>query len=81
MTLAESDAAMGIVCDLERQAYDLTKTAERYAALVQQQYGIECHNREPGFPCWTHVQLGRYCNTPREVVKELQALQRAENTR
>jgi hypothetical protein len=67
MTLAEFDAEMQRAADAECEGHRWLTLARLIEEAAYRRAGLECHNREPGFPCWTH-------NTPRLALEALAKL-------
>lgn len=71
MTHEEFDQREKEADDMEHQGWDLIKKSKELAEETLRLTGIKCHDREPGFPCWTHDSLNRYYNSPRETLTAL----------
>lgn len=68
MTLKEYDEALRHAWVLEVSARNLLEESKRIEAKAEKDAGIECHDREPGFACFTIDGLPGYYNTPRDAV-------------
>lgn len=66
----EYDLLMQSAADLRHAAKELDDKASRLEQKAEMLGGLECHTRDPGFPCWICAQSfgARYHNTPREAL-------------
>ena len=71
MTLEEYDSKANRIWVMRNEAADLVREANEMEDDVWRSAGLEEHNRDPGFPCWTHKDLRGYYGTPREALKAL----------
>lgn len=69
MTLDEYNTAMQKVWHLEQAARIVQAEASRLEQETWNKAGLECHNREPGFPCWIADGTLSYHNTPEMALK------------
>lgn len=57
------------ICTLQRLGRQLLADADMLENAMLKNLGIECVNREPGFPCWIMKGKTGYFNTPREAME------------
>lgn len=74
MTLKEYDLVLDSVWQMRYLANKIKSDADSLYHKLHKEMGIECHSRDPGFPCWTHTYLGKYYETERQVVEALDAI-------
>ncbi len=72
MTLDEFDNLIGVLDFFQRDAGAARARATDFENRIYKSAGIQCHDRGPGFPCWTHPEFVGYCNTPRQVIEAIE---------
>lgn len=72
MTRVEKyDQVQMLIAAKQRGIAELRREIKQLEYDIEKEFGIEDHNREPGFACFSHKSLKGFYNTPRDVLKEL----------
>ena len=71
MTVEQYWQMMRRAQDIRNRANAMLAEADAMERAFLKEAGVDCHDREPGFPCWTANGLRRYYNSPHEVLAAL----------
>lgn len=69
MNLETFDAMMNIVGVVYGQARSLEQIAANAEQRIYQLAGLECVQRDPGFPCWRFKDGGPWFSYPRQALQ------------
>jgi hypothetical protein len=76
LTLEQFDQAMERAANMDRLSRQMLADSKNIEEAAYKKAGLECHHREPGFPCWTHQKIIGYFNTPRQALEAAIAAKR-----
>ena len=68
MTVTDYDQAIMRARDMRNRGHALIAQADKLEAETEIAAGVEYHDREPGFPCWSVAGLDGYYATPRQAI-------------